>query len=176
MHTIKSYPNRKSTRLKNYRYDSFGLYFITICCDQKKALFGKVEEQEVQLNELGRIVEEEWKKTEVIRENVQLYEYIVMPNHFHGIIQLFDENNEIEDDSSRFESPKKSLGSIIRGFKSATTKRIKEWIKPDQSIHYPEKIWQRNYYDHIIRNEEGYKTIRDYINNNPANWQKDRFY
>ena len=126
MHTIKSYPNRKSTRLKNYRYDSFGLYFITICCDQKKALFGKVEEQEVQLNELGRIVEEEWKKTEVIRENVQLYEYIVMPNHFHGIIQLFDENNEIEYVSSRFESPKNSLGSIIRGFKSATSKRINE--------------------------------------------------
>lgn len=126
MHTIKSYPNRKSTRLKNYRYDSFGLYFITICCDQKKALFDKVEEQEVQLNELGRIVEEEWKKTELIRENVQLYEYIVMPNHFHGIIQLFDENNEIEYVSSRFESPKNSLGSIIRGFKSATSKRINE--------------------------------------------------
>lgn len=176
MHTIKSYPNRKSTRLKNYRYDSFGLYFITICCDQKKAFFGKVEEQEVQLNELGRIVEEEWEKTEVIRENVQLYEYIVMPNHFHGIIQLFDENNEIEYVSSRFESPKNSLGSIIRGFKSATSKRINEWLYADITIKKPEKIWQRNYYDHIIRNEERYKIIRDYIINNPANWKKDRFY
>ena len=130
------------------------------------------------LNEYGAVSHNEWFKTEFIRDNVRLDEFVVMPNHIHGIIEIIDKNQPVgaNRDSplrsrilindtiyrAKFESPSNNLGAIIRGYKSSVTKQINQIRKTPGT-----KIWQRGYYDHIIRNEESLFHIRDYIKNNP---------
>lgn len=200
--------NRKSIRLKGYDYSQAGLYFITICCQDKAHLFGKIENGIMLLNDFGQIAHNEWKYTEKIRDNIHIHDYIIMPDHIHGIIEiLFKKNEKEETQISKFTSPSQSLGSIIRGYKIATIKKIKEHIhnkedllkstgelqfaptnptvrancnSPQQftliakkkilALNY--KIWQRNYYETIIRNKTAYKNISNYIRNNPKNWKE----
>jgi len=125
----------------------------------------------MQLNEFGRIIESEWLKTPQIREKVQLDEYMVMPNHFHGVIVLTDNSRGVLQyaPTNKFRSPSQTIGSIIRGFKFAVSRQIKR-------LDYPliASLWQRNYYEHIIRNENELNRIREYIQNNPLRWQYDR--
>lgn len=138
------------------------------------------------MNKFGVVASNEWFKTKLIRDNVRLDEFVVMPNHVHGIIEIIDKNPIVgaNRDSplrnrtlingtiyrTKFESPSNNLGAIIRGYKSAVTKQINLMRKTPGT-----KLWQRNYYDHIIRNEESLFHIREYIKNNPRNWNKDRF-
>ena len=321
--------HRRSIRLKGYDYAQAGLYFITICCQDRANLFGAIENGEMILNEYGQIAFEEWANTENIRDNCRIHEYIIMPNHIHGIIEIIfkKENNMdealisnnskeenlnsstgeeiISDNKSesiffdstgvlqfaptaptefpptapKFKSPSQTIGSIIRGFKIATIKRIKDLILKEKdnmsealisnnseeknlnsstgelqfapmefaqtefaptapiipnnsedsiisnnkskeiisdnksksifsdstgelqfaptefaptefaptaptefaptastekikTLNY--KIWQRNFYEHIIRNEKSHKAISDYIKNNPQNWNNDK--
>ncbi len=127
------------------------------------------------LNKFGAIVKDEWLKTTQLRKNVKLDEYIIMPNHFHGIIILEDINNQ--KDTARRVPTQESFGkpisgsvpSIIRSFKSAVTRLI-------NLLSYPHKIivWQNNYYEHTIRSEDELNTIRGYIQNNPLRWEYDR--
>lgn len=180
-------PQRHTIRLTDYDYSQEGLYFVTICCQDKICRFGKINNSEVVLNEAGRIAHEEWLKTPQLRPNVELGEFIIMPNHMHGIIII--NNNDVGTNCIRpttmgvlntplqqcgngeFRSPSQTLGSIIRGYKSAVTKQIKQlYNAPDI------RLWQRNYYEHIIRNEVSYKNISDYIVNNPYNWANDDYY
>ena len=113
------------------------------------------------LNEFGRIVETEWLKSGQIRKNVELVEYIVMPNHFHGILVIVDSRGVLPYAPTQFRSPSQTVGAIIRGFKSAVTKQV------NQLRNTPGKsVWQRNYYEHIIRNEGKL--------NNPLRWEYDR--
>ena len=178
---IKKY-HRRSIRLKEYDYTQAGAYFITICTYNHRFLFGVVEEGKMLLNRFGKIVESEWLKTEQIRENIELDEYIIMPNHFHGIIIITDtvrgtvhEDNTVGAYSNTplrknsFRSPSRTIGAIVRGFKSAVTKCINEYR---ETPGFP--IWQRNYYEHIIRSREELSCIREYIANNPLQWQFDR--
>ncbi|KAB1064348.1 transposase [Salibacter halophilus] len=177
--------HRRSIRLKGYDYSKKGLYFITLCCQDRSSFFGEIDNGENRLNKAGEIVKEEWEKTPLIRENTALHEYIIMPNHFHAIIEiLFSKNHE--ENIGEFKSPSQTIGAIIRGFKGASTKRIKElYFSENQSTcesqfapkHFSptDKIWQRNYYESIIRNEKSYYNISRYIRNNPANWEKDKF-
>jgi len=141
------------------------------------------------LNELGKIVEEEWLRTKEIRNNVDLDYYVIMPNHMHGNIIInsrgelnspkkinLTSNNEsgriqYAPANDKFKSPSQSLGAIIRGFKSAVTKRIRDFTG-DPEI----KIWQRNYYEHIIRNDFDLQNIRNYIELNPLKWELDEYY
>ncbi|MEP2447007.1 MAG: transposase [Balneola sp.] len=183
----KKLPNRRSMRLQGYDYSSPGFYFITICTNQKECLFGDVINGEMHMNECGVVAHNEWFKTELIRDNVRLDEFVVMPNHVHGIIEIIDKNpivganrdsplrNKIGINNSfyksKFESPSNNIGAIIRGYKSSVTKQINLIRKTPGT-----KILQRGYYDHIIRNEESLFYIREYIKNNPKNWNKDRFY
>jgi len=127
------------------------------------------------LNKFGAIVKDEWLKTTQLRKNVKLDEYIIMPNHFHGVIILEDINNQ--KDTARRVPTQESFGkpisgsvpSIIRSFKSAVTRLI-------NLLSYPHKIivWQNNYYEHTIRSEDELNTIREYIQNNPLRWEYDR--
>ncbi|MBA7498091.1 hypothetical protein ES704_00825 [subsurface metagenome] len=127
------------------------------------------------LNKFGVIVKDEWLKTTQLRKNVKLDEYIIMPNHFHGVIILEDINNQ--KDTARRVPTQESFGkpisgsvpSIIRSFKSAVTRLI-------NLLSYPHKIivWQNNYYEHTIRSEDELNTIREYIQNNPLRWEYDR--
>lgn len=163
--------HRHSLRIKKYNYSLPGAYFITICTYRKENMLGYITDGKIKLNVLGKITEREWLKTFQIRENIQSDKYIVMPNHFHGIIVLTDNRKGVLQyaPTNKFRSPSQTIGSIVRGFKSAVTREIKR-------LDYPflYSVWQRNYYEHIIRNERELNRIREYIQNNPLRWQYDR--
>ena len=163
--------HRRSIRLKGHDYSDDGLYFITICTKDRHCYFGRVIDGKMVLNEKGQIVKNEWLNTANVRQgDVILHEYVVMPNHFHAIVEICrggvrnSIDNGVCDSKDRgVRSPSKTLGAIVRGFKSAVTKQI----------GFP--IWQRNYYEHIIRNAHAFERISNYIRNNPAQWNKDMF-
>ncbi|MDR9398201.1 MAG: transposase [Salibacter sp.] len=183
--------HRRSIRLKGYDYSKKGLYFITLCCQDRIHHFGEIKKGKMRMNRAGEIVKEEWEKTPLIRDNTALHEFIIMPNHFHAIIEIKFSKNK-EGNVGEFKSPSHTIGAIIRGFKGATTKKIKEYYfsknsRTGESQFAPkqfapkqfaptDKIWQRNYYEHIIRSEKSYHNISRYIKNNPANWNKDKFH
>ena len=141
---------------------------------QKHCYFGQIVEGEMRLNHLGKIVYEEWLKTKEIRKNVDLDEFIIMPNHLHGIVIIkYKINVETHCNASlqknvfnKFGPQKHNLASIIRGFKSKTTNRIHQ-------LGFYDFHWQLRFYDHIIRNEKSLDEIRQYIKTNPLKWEDD---
>jgi putative transposase len=151
-----------------------GAYFVTICTENKNCLLGEVVNGEAALSREGKIVGEEWLKTTEVRPYVSLDLFVVMPNHFHGILFI---DKEAEGGTARCAPTirqfrmmiSESLPSIIRGFKSAVTRRI-------NILRYVPgaPVWQRNYYEHVIRDEPSLKRIREYIVNNPLSWELDR--
>ena len=166
--------HRKSIRLKEYNYASPGEYFVTICTHQRECLFGEIIKEEMVLNSLGLIVQEEWLKTEIIRPELELDEFIMMPNHLHGIIVINCEP-EIKKQAvvgthgcASLQRKPRSLGAIIAGFKSAATKRINEERNMSRT-----PVWQPRFYEHIIRNDKELNNIREYIVNNPMQWHVD---
>jgi putative transposase len=138
-------------------------------------LFGNIVEQKIQLNDAGKIAAEEWCKTGEMRSNILIDEFIIMPNHLHGIIVI---ENVLDAESSgigEFGKPaSNAISSIIRGYKSAVTKKI--GILNSSSLIASSLVWQRNYYEHVIRHEASYLKIREYIINNPFNWQDDKYF
>lgn len=158
--------HRRSIRLKGYNYSQPGMYFITLCCQNRKCLFGKVVNGQMVLNDMGQIAHNEWLKTMELRDNVELGEFVIMPNHFHAIIQLLFRWGEC---NSPQRVPSQTIGAIVRGYKPAVTKQL-------NLINNGIVVWQRNYYEHIIRDERSYERISKYIINNPAKWNDDKFY
>ncbi|MFN6074390.1 MAG: transposase [Fluviicola sp.] len=154
--------NRKSIRLKNYDYGKEGLYFITINCAKRQRLFGEVNDQKMNLNESGLVAKRCWLEIPSHYPNVCLHEFVIMPDHLHGIIEITFNNNPNGNESS-FRSPSKTIGSIIRGFKIGVTK----WMRQNTTI---QEVWQRNYYEHIIRSSGDYERIAKYVNENPMNF------
>ncbi|MGP1383331.1 MAG: transposase [Thainema sp.] len=181
--------HRRSIRLKGYDYSSPGAYFITICTHQRECLFGNIVDGEMQLNPFGEIVAEEWLRSQNIRQEINLDAWVVMPNHIHGIVfiqgktsqQVSDNSSQVSDQprnpvGANGHSPlqrmaSRSLSSFITGFKSTATKRIN--ILRDMPRT---PVWQRNYYEHIIRSEESLEHIRRYIQTNSANWNNDQLH
>ena len=151
----RSFYSRRSVRLRDYDYSQAGLYFVTICTFQKVCLFGDIRSGELILTELGKLVLDIWLQIPVSRANTALDEFVVMPNHLHGIIQIGAIDSEQKrPNRSRDEGvttttlPSGSLGATIGQFKSVVTKQSRAMTSPPTS-----KLWQRNYYEHIIRNE-----------------------
>jgi REP element-mobilizing transposase RayT len=133
-------------------------------------LFGDVIDGSMALNELGKIVATEWLRTAEIRPNVAVDEFVVMPNHLHGLLELEAfRRGVLHTPSEKFHSPAQTLGAIVRGFKSATTKRINEVCQAPGAV-----VWQRNYFEHVVRNDSELQKIREYIANNPLQWVLDR--
>ncbi|MCK8603108.1 transposase [Desulfoferrobacter suflitae] len=164
--------SRRSIRLKGYDYAGAGAYFVTICAQNRECLFGKIVDGKMVLNDAGEIVADEWIKTGDIRDKIILDEWVVMPNHFHGILVIDDRRGTARRAPTveQFGKPVSgSIPTIIRAFKSAVTKRINEMRKTPGV-----KIWQRNYYEHVIRNDNELNRIREYITNNPAQWETDQ--
>jgi len=161
--------HRRSIRLKDYDYSNAGAYFVTICAHKRRCLFGEMIKGDVKLNQYGRLVEFEWGETAELRDNVALDASVIMPNHVHGIVFITGRGVlQYAPTKSQFRSPSLTIGAIIRGFKSAATKRINE------TRHMPgAPVWQRNYYEHIIRDEKKLKKTREYIINNPLQWELD---
>ncbi len=172
----KSLPNRQSIRLQGYDYRQKGMYFVTICTRQKACLFGEIRAGKMILNELGTTAKHCWHLISQTRSNVELDMSVVMPNHLHGIIAILDSRetatNGVEKNlGSSNALPPGSLGAIIGQFKRAVTLRSKSLVQPPE-----QPLWQRNYYEHIIRNESSLNDIRNYIIENPAKWFDDSLY
>lgn len=162
----------ESARLKDWDYSNPGWYYVTICTKDMKCWFGEVKNGKMNLNEAGRIVDAEWKNTPVIRKMVELDYYVIMPNHFHGIIIINGDENQTVVETHRDASlrrVKNNLSDIIRGFKGSVTKQL-------HTKYHPLFKWQTRFYDHIIRNEKDLYRIRTYIQNNPLKWEVDEYY
>ncbi len=164
---------RRSIRLPYYDYSQEGAYFVTVCAHNRGCLFGEVEGEEVALNDAGRIVKREWMRTVAIRPDVELDEFVVMPNHVHGIVLILQRTGPRHTWAPRngaaFGSPSRALGSIIRGFKGTSASRINEMRGSERA-----PVWQRGYYERVVRDEQELNLIRGYIAGNPAQWSVDR--
>jgi len=218
--------DRRSIRLRGYDYSKASAYFITICTQNRLCLFGDIVDNQMRLNNAGEIVANEWLKTAKIRNEIELDEWVVMPNHFHGIVVITNSGNMahcrgdrpvaltdkpfaqmgksdgptgkpfaptdkpgdaisgdrpvaptdnpvvITDNRVIPTGPRpRSIGAVMAGLKSAVTKRINE-LHTTPGV----KLWQRNYWEHVVRNETELDQIREYIRNNPAQWVLDTLY
>ena len=141
---------RHSIRLKQYNYKKDGIYFITMCIQNRECLLGEISENKMLLNNIGRTVEKELLKIQKIFKQSNINIYQIMPNHIHFIMKIEKKNKSI-------------LGNMIRYFKGRVSSKTKIY-------------WQRNYYEHIIRNEKEYYAICNYIVNNPLSWKEDNNY
>lgn len=169
--------HRRSIRLRGYDYAQAGAYFVTICANHRVCLFGEVADGEMIPSSLGRIVAQCWDDIPRHVARVSLDAAVVMPNHIHGIVLI---EHRVEEEgtacraptSERFGRPVSgSLPTVVRSFKAASTRLINEQRgTPGQTI------WQRNYYEHVIRNEASLTRLRDYIAANPARWAEDQLH
>jgi REP element-mobilizing transposase RayT len=169
---------RRSIRLPGYDYRQAGIYFVTLCTHQKAGLFGRIYDGEMHSSKLGIVVDEEWRRMAMLRKNVQLDLHVVMPNHVHGLI-VMEDNSDCH--SSRGFPTKTgqashtlqadSLGAIIGQFKVAVTRRARSI-----PLHSDQRIWQRNYHEHVVRDEKSLNSIRRYVIENPARWAEDSYY
>ncbi len=155
-------PDRRSIRLRAYDYSAPGGYFITICTHQRVYRFATVRDAEVILSNEGHIVETAWGDLRRDYANIQLDQFIIMPNHVHGIIFIVGTGFN----TARTNHP---LSEIVRGFKTFSARRINA-----TAATLGTNVWQRNYYEHIIRNDRSLNRIREYIASNPLNWKHDR--
>ncbi len=160
--------HRRSIRLQGYDYSQAGAYFVTIVAWQREMLFGDiVDGGDVVLSDFGKIVAEKWGWLEAQYDYVELGEWIVMPNHFHGILIIHDDGR---GGSRPAPTPikRKPLGGLIGAFKTVSTKEINLLRDTEGQV-----VWQRNYYEHIIRNEREMDRITRYIESNPLRWNDD---
>jgi REP element-mobilizing transposase RayT len=157
-------PSRKSLRIKYYDYSQPGGYFITICAQNKYCFFGDINQSEMVLNAAGQMAQEEWDNLCLRFPNITLDASIIMPNHMHAVI-IMEENDK-----------KVSLGSIIQAYKSITTNNYIHGVRNKGWLPFNKRLWQRNYFEHIIRNDQDLEMIREYIMTNPQKWDKDRFH
>ena len=156
---------RKSNRLRNYNYSQNGYYFVAICTKERKEFFGRVEEEKMNLNHYGEIVNQCWYELPKHYLNCSLDSFVIMPNHIHGII-VIDNEKIVGNGLKPF--PTHGLSEIIRGFKTFSSRRINEMIKEGDNFQ-----WQKSFYDHVIRNEKSLTNLRQYIMYNPVKWELD---
>lgn len=179
--------HRRSIRLKGYDYTQAGAYFITICSHQRGHVFGEIVNGEMKLNKLGLVVKQQWEKLPKRFPNIELGAFVLMPNHEHGIIQIIEQQRRgiaeslqnLDEESSCYaltdhqqkfgKMIPNSIPTIVRSYKSAVAYRINlmRGVKAAP-------VWQRNYYEHVIRNDRELEIITKYIDYNPFNWQSDR--
>jgi len=188
---------RRSIRLKGYDYSQAGWYFITICTHNRLCLFGGVQNGEMVLNDAGMMVQTVWNEIPPHYPEIATDEFIIMPNHVHGIIIVGagpracpdmvncetgpracpnQANHETGTGQPRGVAPTLSLPDIIHRFKTMTTKRYTDGVQQHGWMPFPGKLWQRNYYEHIIRDEKSHNRISEYIQTNPLRWRDDKYY
>ena len=174
-----SFPKRKALRLKSFDYSSEGFYFVTICTQDRQCLFGAVvgagpgAGPQMVLNDAGYMVKSIWNEMPDYYPGVYIDEFVVMPNHVHGIISIDNRMGRgavPAPEHAGGETPplQPALGRMVAYFKYQSTKRINE-VRETPG----ESVWQRNYYEHVIRNESDLNQIRQYILDNPGNWASD---
>jgi putative transposase len=201
---------RRSIRLKGYDYAKDGAYFVTVCTQNKECLLGELARGTVVLNEAGKMVESVWKGLQDRFPFIELDQFVVMPNHVHGIIVLKDTGSDLrrgescirpmnnrnfnippdlgneesfqDQDNRNKEGDHKdrpygthvgTLGRVTQAFKSTATREYGIGVKKEGWAPFDGRLWQRNYYEHVIRNEMDLDRIREYIANHPAGWARD---
>ena len=168
-----SSPHRKNLRIPDFDYSQPGSYYVSIVTQGRRKLFGQIVDGEMVLNDIGKMVEEVWVAIPEHFPNVELGEFVVMPNHFHGVITItVGARHAVPRPVSEKEGFGKpvsgSLSTILRSFKSATTKAFHEFSRDSE-----DRLWQRSFYEHVIQNERDYRAIYEYIVANPMNWEMD---
>lgn len=179
--------HRRSIRLKGYDYSQSGAYFVTIVAQDRACLFGEVVDGEMCLNDAGRMVGQIWEEIPSFYPGVETDAFVIMPNHIHGIIILVGAGPSacpmscpepaIQPHSAgqpRGVAPTMSLPDVMHRFKTLTTKRYVNGVQSHGWLPFPGRLWQRNYYEHIIRTNEAVDRIRQYITENPLQWMVDR--
>ncbi len=168
---MMNYPQRKNIRLQGYDYSQGGVYFCTACVHKMhrhKMLFGNVEDEKIRLNRFGRIVERCWLDLPRHSHNLALDEWVIMPNHFHGLLWL-DAPAQTGDFAAKFGPlTPDSLATAIGGFKSAVSKAVGLW-RGEKTV-----VWQIRFHERIVRSDTELLATRRYIQNNPAQWENDR--
>jgi putative transposase len=153
--------HRRSIRLKGYDYSSAGYYFVTICTNGRLEFFGEIVEGKTKLSNGGEMVERLWLDLPDRFEGVILDQFVIMPNHFHAIIILSKNLSQ-------------TLGQILGTFKSLTTLEYTKLVKEKQASPFDKKLWQLNFYERIIRNDNELLETQNYIINNPSQWELDK--
>lgn len=177
--------HRRSIRMRGYDYAQEGVYFVTVCAQDRQCLFGEIVDGEIRLNDAGRMVQAVWKELSIHYPGVEGDEFVVMPNHVHGLIVLVGAGpRACPDVGPRRACPEKgqpqgvaptlSLPDVLHRFKTLTTKRYADSVEQLGWIPFHHRLWQRNYYEHVVRDEESLDRIRQYILDNPARWEFDR--
>jgi len=154
----ESKPQRKSPRKQGYDYSQSGAYFVTVCTHDKRHLFGSVHDDLMHLNDLGQLTYDRIGLIPDSYDNVELSDYVVMPNHVHMIVFLYDAKDKAP-----------LLSNIVGGYKSGVTRVA------CQELGFRGTLWQGRFHDHIIRSEASLNDIRFYVQTNPARWGADRF-
>ena len=163
------FPQRKSIRLQSYDYAQQGAYFITIITHNRKCLFGDLDHGEMLLSPIGIIVKNIWQSIPEHFSQANVDYFVIMPNHIHGIIELVGARHAVPLQHEAFGKPVPgSIPTIVRSFKSEVTRRVNLFRNTPG-----EKVWQRNYFEHVIRNETEFQAIYDYLISNPYNWLND---
>jgi len=174
---------RRSLRLRGYDYAQAGAYFVTICTQGRECLFGEVADGEMRQNDAGRIIELVWNEMPVFYHGVDIDGFVVMPNHVHGILILVGATPRGRPGAGQARGPAPtghepaptlSVPDLVQRFKTLTTKRYADGVQQSGWPPFPGRLWQGNYYEHIIRDEDSLKRIREYIANNPLQWALDR--
>ena len=183
--------HRRSIRLKGYDYSSQGAYFVTLCCEDRKHRFGEITQHQMHLNDLGKIAAEWMENLPTKFPNIEIGEYIIMPDHIHAIIIINDAipervdrdgdteeisrgDREVREVRAPFTgaieegAPDATLGNIVGAYKSLVANGCLKWYK-ERNLRMG-KLWQRNYFERIIRDERSYENIAAYIRNNPEKW------
>jgi putative transposase len=220
--------NRKSIRLKNYDYTQQGAYYVTVCVNDRKCVFGDVRDGEMILNDAGDMVQRVWDEIPQFYDGIDIDHFQIMPNHIHGIIMIVgagpcgrpdnkqsgDCNMKLYDHDTgqphncighphncighphncighphncighphncighpQGGAPTLSLSDVVHRFKTMTTKQYCDGVKFNNWPEFNTRLWQRNFFEHVIRDESNLNRIREYIINNPANWEKDECY
>lgn len=170
---------RRSIRLRGRDYSRPGTYFVTLCTYYRECLFGTVEAGSVRLSEWGLAAREEWLRTAQVRPEIELDAFVVMPNHLHGIVIITEVvgaqglaplRNPTESKPALYRPPR-SLGSFVAGYKMAVTKRVNRLRDTPGA-----RVWQRNYYERVIRDDDEAVSARIYIRDNPGRWPEDDYY
>jgi putative transposase len=169
---------KEHTRLKGWDYSQEGSYYITLVTKDHVTVLGNIQDNRVVLSDIGKIVDNEWKKSFEIRTELVCCEYVVMPNHLHAVVEIRDPDDEDKpllaphgnaaEEESTLHRKAKSISTFVSGFKAATTRLINQKMNIIEG-----SIWQSRFYDHIIRDEEELLNIRQYIRDNPLKWEFD---
>jgi REP element-mobilizing transposase RayT len=162
--------HRRSIRLKEYDYTEVGAYFVTICAFQRECLFGDLVAGEMRLNEFGMIAQDAWDDLPKHYSHVELDQFVIMPNHVHGIVVLKN-GGRVTDHAPTLELSQKRHGfpEIVRAFKTFSAKRLNQ-LRNNPGC----PVWQRNYFERVIRNDDNLSKAREYIVNNPMKWESDK--